>query len=413
MLDYIPPEVMTEIMTRLPMKTLLQCTSVCKSWYSLIISPNFITAHLNRNNNSNQIVVRYFIADNKLTGKDQYSVHIDNEAFEKLETLEFPLPGYFSIMGSCNGLICLSNLHFMILWNPSVRKYVTLPTPSVTYESRGRFQQTIGFGFDSASNDYKVVSVVYLRPDGLTVLPGPKVELYELSTSSWRNINAGDFKYIISERDPQAFLDGVVHWTGKEGDGLPNWIVSFDMENEAFGVMMVPPSLQQECDLRVAVYGDSLSLIHLKVAHCHRDCCIWVMNEYGIAKSWIKQFTIDLDNGFLGSPFGFRENGDVLLAALHGNGLGDLVSYDPKSRQIKDLGICGRAYGFSKDTYMASLVLVKGLSSILERRESSCDAVAFEGASLLPREDDEGQGNQRMEDNVCARTCRVRHSTYC
>ncbi|KAM7503289.1 hypothetical protein LguiB_002193 [Lonicera macranthoides] len=400
MSDYLPPEVMNEIITRLPVKTLLRCTSVCKSWYSLITSPNFITTHLNRNNNGNQIFVRYFIADDNLTGKYQYSVHLDNDTFDKLETFEFPLPGCFRIFGSCNGLICLSSDDCMILWNPCIRKYVTLPTPIVTYESHGLFQQSIGFGYNSASNDYRVVRVVYLRPDGFTVLPGAKVELYELSTGCWRNINAGDLSYIVNERDPQALFHGVVHWTGVEGDGFHNLIVSFNMETEGFGAMMVPPSLQQvqrEYILRVAVFRDSLSLMHLKVSWGDRNCCMWVMNEYGIAKSWSKQFTIDLNMGFLNGPFGFRENGDVLVATLHENGLGDLGSYDPKSKQIKNLGICGRAYAIPKDTYAESLVLVKGLSDVLGRLESSCDAVALEGASILPKEDDGGQGNKKMK----------------
>lgn len=37
--------------------------------------------------------------------------------------------------------------------------------------------------------------------------------------------------------DPQAFFNGVVHWVGNEGDGLRNLIVSFNLENEAFGVI--------------------------------------------------------------------------------------------------------------------------------------------------------------------------------
>ncbi|KAM7497932.1 hypothetical protein LguiA_022346 [Lonicera macranthoides] len=397
MSDYLPPEVLNEIITRLPVKSLLRCTSVCKSWYSLIASPKFITTHLNRNNNSNNhLLIRNFV------NSFDYSVYRDNETFDKLSTLEFPLPGYFRIIGSCNGLICLSSYDVdttetVILWNPSIRKYVTLPRPSVTLDSNGPFHHTLGFGFHSATNDYKVVRVVYHIPDHFEILTGPKVELYQLSTGCWRNINAEDFKYIVSVRDPQAFLNGVIHWTGIKNDGVPYLIVSFNMENEALGSMMVPHSLQHGFPPRVAVFGDSLSLMQLIFSGNDRHCCTWVMQEYGIAKSWTKQFTIDLNKGFLKAPFGIRGNGNALLATVNENGLGDLVSYDPKSKQMKNLGIRGQPYAFNKDTYVESLVLLRGLSDVLGRQQSSCDAVALEGASFLRKQDDESQGNKRMK----------------
>ncbi|KAF5764863.1 putative F-box domain-containing protein [Helianthus annuus] len=42
MLDQIPLEIQSEIMKRLPVKSLIQFRSVCKSWNSLIESPDFI-----------------------------------------------------------------------------------------------------------------------------------------------------------------------------------------------------------------------------------------------------------------------------------------------------------------------------------------------------------------------------------
>ncbi|KAL7243929.1 hypothetical protein ACSBR1_016196 [Camellia fascicularis] len=61
-------------------------------------------------------------------------------------------------------------------------------------------------------------------------------------------------------------------------------------------------------------------------------CWIWVMKEYGVVASWVKQFRIDLRE-----PIGLRKNGEVLLAESEGY----LVSYyDPKSKQIVNLGVC-------------------------------------------------------------------------
>ncbi|KAM7497904.1 hypothetical protein LguiA_022318 [Lonicera macranthoides] len=210
MSDYILPSEpwIEEILTRLPIKTLLRCTSVWKSWYSLITSPNFITLRLNRttsNKNTRLLVKNY-------NDIDHYSVHADDETFDKCEKLNFTLRSrncYFNIVGTCNGLVCLSDdvvgyLDIMILWNPSIQKSVDLLYPNVRFQSHGPFRHTLGFGFNPVTNDYNVVRVVYFQKDG----PGwghklpPKAELYELSTGSWRNFSAGDFSYVINELTP-------------------------------------------------------------------------------------------------------------------------------------------------------------------------------------------------------------------
>ncbi|KAM7503224.1 hypothetical protein LguiB_002128 [Lonicera macranthoides] len=90
---------------------------------------------------------------------------------------------------------------------------------------------TLGFGSNPMTNDYNVVGVVYLKKDG----PGwgykfpPEVELFKLSTGSWRNVSAGDFPCFIKEQTPPVVLNGIVHWAGytrKKGHSL---VVSFDV----------------------------------------------------------------------------------------------------------------------------------------------------------------------------------------
>lgn len=52
-----------EVLSRLDVKTLLQCTAVSKTWYSLISNPTFIKTHLTRTistYNKTTLIVRLF-----------------------------------------------------------------------------------------------------------------------------------------------------------------------------------------------------------------------------------------------------------------------------------------------------------------------------------------------------------------
>ncbi|KAM7497939.1 hypothetical protein LguiA_022353 [Lonicera macranthoides] len=377
-LDYLPAELLTEILTRLPVKTLLRCTSLSKSWYSFITSPNFITTHLNRtdsNTQSHLLIVRQCADVSKDKWTEHYSLHCDNDAFDEFAKLDFPFVSRnvcFNIIGTCNGLVCLSDDHGtntdLILWNPSIKKSVTLtlPNPSFVRESHGHF----GFGINPITSEYKIVRLVYLY----TYRP-PKVELFELCTGSWRNINTRDFSVIIYPHARQAFLNGVVHWTGynpnKAGGSRDILIVSFDMRNDSLGVLMVPPCVRQywdHCLTRVTVFGEWLAFLHPDGDYYW---CLWVMKDYGVENSWTKQFSVDVRVGFL-RPIYFRENGDILLEVKYGyHGGWDLFSYVRRSKLINNFNIPGMILSFDVDTYKESLVLTKGLNEVLGRKENS------------------------------------------
>ncbi|KAM7519341.1 hypothetical protein LguiB_018303 [Lonicera macranthoides] len=115
----------------------------------------------------------------------------------------------------------------------------------------------------ATTNDYKVVRVVYDESRRGYKAP-TKVEVYELTTGSWRNVNVGDFPYIVTQHSPQALLKSVVHW----------------IEHN--------PNKDKQC-LQIARFGESVSLVH----RAYNSSDIWVMNEYGVGNSWTKLFTID------------------------------------------------------------------------------------------------------------------------
>ncbi|KAE9444554.1 hypothetical protein C3L33_23548, partial [Rhododendron williamsianum] len=235
----------------------------------------------------------------------------------------------YSIVGSVNGVICLSdNLGYkddIFLWNPSIRKFVSLPKYNATFYSHG----ALGFGFDPVTNDFKVVRVVH--PDRNNI--PPLVELYTHKTGCWRYISDRALPMMVTERCRQAYVNGAANWMAFHRYTFRNTILSFNMSEEVFSEILVPESITNDrCQMILVVFKESLCLI-TSIQQGEPRCVVWIMKEYGVPTSWSRLFRIDLSGG-LEWPLGLRENGEVIFATSDGN----LVSCDHQSRRITYLG---------------------------------------------------------------------------
>lgn len=142
---------------------------------------------------------------------------------------------------------------------------------------------------------------------------------------------------------------------------------------------MLPDSLANDivCDLSVTVLRDFLGALKNHKEIGRKSCCVWVMKEYGVAESWTKLYTISIPER-LTRTIGFRKDGEVLLQLRNK----ELVSYDPVTGNVKDLGIFGSIRSFYVGTYVESLVLLKGQSSLREGIPNVFAACATENAVI-------------------------------
>uniref|UniRef100_A0A2N9G7W2 F-box domain-containing protein n=1 Tax=Fagus sylvatica TaxID=28930 RepID=A0A2N9G7W2_FAGSY len=305
--DSLPDEIVTQILIRLPIKSIITCTSVCKAWKSLIQNPTFISTHLHHsinNNNNHYLFFRFYDVEEDI--KEKYPLYNDND-FILHTRFDFPLEPQnkddpiFHVVGTCNGLVCLSDDLYIytnefFLWNPCVRKFVKLPYPNLTYHPDWLFRASIGFGFDAETNDYKVVRMVSLvvdHNDDLDIeIDRPEVEVFSVATGEWRKLRA-----------------------------------------------------------YVSVYGNSIALFQRRDSDYSEYEIIWVMKEYSVASSWTKVLTIDdQDQGW---AIGSRRNGEVVFESYEWQ----LFSLDLETREKKDLRISSYTHTFV-DSYDESLILL-------------------------------------------------------
>lgn len=240
----LPEEIFFKILERLPVKSLLQCGCVCQSRKTLIRSPDFISAHLETS--VMKKACDYLLIET--SKRDCFSICCA-ETFSKCLDVKVPLSHFYAVIGSCNGLLCMSDFISIYLWNPSIRKIKRLPIGVIQDTT---YVVAIGFGFHRSKNDYKVVRVMRFERKEF------EVEVYSLRLNSWRKISVVPPDVSVSE-DKCVFLNGVVYWSTREPFQGSTFILSFDFGSEEFRRIMLPH------EVRIMLHHVRTSFRHIHI----------------------------------------------------------------------------------------------------------------------------------------------------
>uniref|UniRef100_A0A5B7B4A5 F-box domain-containing protein n=1 Tax=Davidia involucrata TaxID=16924 RepID=A0A5B7B4A5_DAVIN len=399
----LPSDIAINILSRLPVKTLITFRCVCKSWHSIISNPNFISMHLNRSTSHNSNSTNGYLLYKPPIDSDSKSFTLFcDKACVELSKLELPLFdcdfSSLTIVGSVNGLLCLADPYIgrtMYLCNPSIRKYKAIGCCCSAHQSADlNAYVVLGFGYHHQANDYKVVRITYVGEeyvsdddsdddsvDLLEFFRGiyREVEVYTLSTDSWKKIGA-DFLWGVNPQPSPAFANGSLHWIAAHQDRAHNeLILSFDIGKEVFQEIMLPNYHldEVEFDVSTCVLEESLSLFvycsfkHLEGSEC---CYLWVMREYGVAESWTKQYTIVLE-GRVERTLGFTKFDELILEESNG----EIFLFDIQNHKVKYLGIRGRLDMLDVVTFTESLVLFEAGNDVVRQERSSFKGITDKG----------------------------------
>ncbi|GKC84135.1 F-box associated domain containing protein [Tanacetum coccineum] len=307
-----PPEIIREILLKLPVESLLRCKSVCKDWYSLISEQYFITTHytLSSTNNINyahhRLIYNTFDQTNNLISCPLYDVLFHKSVSNALE-LENPLQRTlsrgFRIVGSCNGLMCLLEefKDTLFIYNPTTRRSNLLRRPHrLDWEE----VDYLGFGYDELSHDYKVVITTF-------ELKMPTI-IYSLKTGKWKEIGHFPCADLYDNGKP---LNGALHWVALDSTSLDPWkIVSLDLANETYGEVLQPDYHKGYNYLELGVSGDWLCVLCDYVGN--RVVDLWVMKVYGVKDSWTKLASIPYPDHLRGqtwAPLCISKDGKLML----------------------------------------------------------------------------------------------------
>jgi len=353
-LPTLPFDLIPEILSRLPVKLLLQLRCVCKSWKSLISDPNFAKKHLGVSTTRRLHFVNYEERSLHKFVLKSYPLHSNltsiNTNFTRFEYFannfdgDYPTDSLRYFIDSCNGILCIGGGYkgLVILWNPSLRKFKELPVFEKPKVSTDHLRKTFGFGYDFLTDNYKVVVVLdYFIPDSTgsdNLVHKSEVKVHTLGSNIWRNIQEFPFGVFPFARSGK-FVSGTINWLATRPfyPVCNHFIVSFDLAKESYQKLSLP--CYGGADLgkmfTLGVLRDCLCLT------CGHD--VWVMKEYGKKESWTKLFTIpyELDpnrSRAYAKVIHVFEDDQLMLNILEASEL-NLILYDSKYGTLKSANL--------------------------------------------------------------------------
>ena len=167
-------ELLFQILMLLPIESLLICKAVCKEWYALISNDTFIKARMGLNKN------KYLFFKN---GQVLSTLYLNDLMYDRpmsQVSVRHPIANpvrYVGLLGSTNGLMCISLDDCVCIYNPITRicnpvhgGFTRLHPHYVAY----------GFGYDMDADDYKIVAITNFEK---------RVKVYSLKTGLWEKKN--------------------------------------------------------------------------------------------------------------------------------------------------------------------------------------------------------------------------------
>ncbi|KAL3645392.1 hypothetical protein CASFOL_010572 [Castilleja foliolosa] len=359
-LSELPSNILSDILSRLPIKTIFVCRSVCKAFLDVTTSnPHFNSLHGSYTTQclaiqfksspmgsihlvDSELDTSFSVGENAKLKKPMFQICTFQTTHFKKHFPSFGNENKFILVNSCNGLLFFaenSRCQRAFVCNPITREYVTL----FEFDECNRHRTTMGywFGFSPEENLYKVLrisgSVNVNTSWEIDFIPERWAQVYTVGSSSWRLLEEKPLSDYLSWESSSAILNGTICWLCGEYYESSKFIVYFDFHTEKFGEIPAPVSFQSN-ELRqstsIGVLGGYLCVID---DSSHFD--IWVMKEFGCQESWTKAFSVDMESivsTYLHNPFRpLQILGDGKILMIRDYRV--LVKFDPETKDFRFL----------------------------------------------------------------------------
>ncbi|KAK9741598.1 hypothetical protein RND81_03G116300 [Saponaria officinalis] len=332
----IPQELLVNILSRLPAKSVGRCRCVWKPWQTLLSEVDFIKAHLDQTKEFVDNGLLMLISSQSNT---MYSASISHNSFNDITALATELGFVVSSEFWTEGMKDDTNKRLLV--NPTTKNVQELPVSPYALDPHASFTM-YGVGYDHVSDDYKVVTLSYYdtdnehEPDCTEMF----VNVYSVRTGTWKRGESSPYDHAVGHLTAGVFVGECIHWLASRTSDYSSAIVGFDLTEEKFHEVPAPSSIDDDNFVlnRLVVLGGCLTIFPLRPK---KETDIWMMKEYGVKESWTK-FSIVDNNVSEFRPLVFMAGQrEVVMVKDEETVVEKLVMYDLDSATFKDITIHG------------------------------------------------------------------------
>ncbi|XP_047326013.1 F-box protein At3g07870-like [Impatiens glandulifera] len=228
-----------------------------------------------------------------------------------------------TVLNSTRGLLCLQPYCYSgphCVFNPFTLEFTLIPD-----SVKGIKEYSVlsyGFGYCPISDKYKVLKIIKLWNLNGNNPPLLTTEIYTLGTPSWRRVQ--DAPMVVYNDYVPTFLNGSLHWMINEQVGITiynsyGYMISFDLNNEKYGQVALPPPLDIGRDrkhMKMVTLGVFEGWLSVFVLNSNKSLDVWAMKEYGVRESWAREIVVDTSLFFLSHrsfPVNYVNDGEDVL----------------------------------------------------------------------------------------------------
>ncbi|KAK6130395.1 hypothetical protein DH2020_035805 [Rehmannia glutinosa] len=345
---FLPSDIIFNILTKLPVKSLCRFKVVCREWNVLISSQDFVKEHLcHAKDMKNLAFQKFMYLGVRFSISKVFSRVFD---FSTLNKVPLALPFgdkhvNAEILASCDGLVLLyKGRRIYVLWNPSTgaqREFSGLHM-NILVRSCCRLY---GIAYDASINVYKVIAAARISNTRESTV----ITVYNCRTGTCTYSKG--FPYWMYRSQQGVMVNEVPHWLVSHREGVGCAIVYYDFASETFKEVPKPEWAENVSEVDLRAHNGMLCLIHFK-----RGCAdIWVMENYGQLESWTKLYhNVCCPGNFQMRPIGLTHNEQVVMEIQQRR----IDVYDPRTRIFthKSMYTYHVNAEFGAATYVESLV---------------------------------------------------------